>query len=435
MKTSTALALLAGLCLAAVTARGDDWPQWRGPDRDGVSKEKGLTKTWPKDGPPLVWTMKELGLGYSGPAVVGDRLYILGTRGDGECLFALDVKSGKEVWQAPAKIGPVFTFKGNSWGNGPRATAAVAAGMVYALGGFGDLVCVDAKDGKEVWRRSMAKDFGGAVNPIMNDAGGWGWTWSPLVDGDQVIAVPGGKDGLLAALDKKTGNVIWRSTGVTDKATYSSPIVAEVGGIRQYVAMTNAGVVGVAAKDGKPLWYYKRTPEYKDVVIPTPVFHDDAVYVTITSLAFKGGCDLVKLTPDGGGITATKAWANLDLPNTVAGVVRVGEHVYGYSESKENQGWVCQEFKTGKLVWPRPGDFEPGSAIAADGCLYCYGEETGTLVLAEASPAGWKEKARFEIPQKSAHRPPNGKIWTPPVLADGKLYLRDEELLFCYDVK
>jgi outer membrane protein assembly factor BamB len=307
---------------------------------------------------------------------------------------------------------------------------------VYALGGFGDLVCCATAKGDVIWRKSMTEGLSGEVNPIIGGPGGWGWTWSPLVDGDVVICVPGGKDGTLAALDKKTGNVVWRSKELTDKATYSSPIVAEVGGIRQYIEMTNAGVAGVDAKTGKLLWYYKRATEYKDVVIPTPVFHNDAVYTTVTSLSFRGGCDLVSLTPADGTIKAAKAWANLDLPNTVAGVVRVGDHVYGFSESKKNGGWVCQEFKTGKVVWNDPEALDTGSLIAADGCLYCYGEDSGILALVAADPARkWDEKARFEIPMKSKYLAPRGKIWTPPVIANGKLYLRDQELLFCYNIK
>jgi outer membrane protein assembly factor BamB len=431
MKTLSALAVGLLLCPAVYA---DDWPQWRGPNRDGVSKETGLLKTWPKEGPKLLWTYKDAGVGYSCPAVVGDRLYTMGGRSDGDYLFALDVKEGKELWAF--KIGPVFTFKGNAWGDGPRGAPSVDGQRVYALDGGGDLVCVDAAKGTQIWRKNMSKDLNGEVNPVQFGPGGWGWSWSPLVDGDQVICVPGGKDGALAALNKKTGEVVWRSKELTDLATYSSPIMADIGGIHQYIEVTNAGVAGVEAKGGKLLWNFKRPKEFNDVVIPTPVFHDNAVYMTVTSLGFRGGCDLVKLTPDAGGIKATKGWSNLDLPNTTAGVVLVGEHIYGYSESKRTGGWVCQEFKTGKIVWNEPDALDRGSLIAADGCLYCYGEESGILALVEANPAEkWKEKARFEIPEKSKHLAPNGKIWTPPVIANGKLYLRDQELLFCYAIK
>jgi outer membrane protein assembly factor BamB len=440
MNARVLLVLAAGLCAPALAARADDWPQWRGPDRSGVSKETGLLETWPKGGPKLLWTYRDAGLGYSHPAVVGDRLYLTGGRGDSEYLFALGVKDGKEIWSA--KLGPLFTFQGNAWGDGPRSAPSVDGELVYALGGFGAFVCVRAGDGHEVWRKDLPKDLQAEVNPIGGGPEnlGWGYTWSPLVDGDQVICVPGGPEGLLAALDKKTGKVLWRSGQVKEKAPYSSPMVATVGGVRHYVQMTYKGAVGVAAKDGKLLWSYQRKPGYKDVLIPTPLVHDNFVFLTQGMGLPAVGCDLIRLTPgDSGEVKVAKVYQNKELADVLGGVVLVGGHVYGSSGGLVNSPrmrWVCLDFQTGKVAWSDDQDLdEPGSVIAADGHLYCYGQETGTAVLLEASPEKWTEKGRFEIPEKTKHQAPSGKVWTHPVIANGRLYLRDQELLFCYNIK
>ena len=203
MNTRHHLLSAAFLVLAVTVVTAADWPQFRGPNRDGVSKETGLLQEWPKDGPRLLWTYDQAGLGYSGPSVVGDRLYTTGGRGDSEYVFALDLKAAdgkvKELWSA--KIGPLFTWKGNSWGIGPNVAPTVDGDVVYALGGFGDLVCVEAAGGKERWRTSLPRDLGGEVNPIGGGAEnptplGWGYAMAPLVDGEQLICVPGGKRGL-----------------------------------------------------------------------------------------------------------------------------------------------------------------------------------------------------------------------------------------------
>jgi outer membrane protein assembly factor BamB len=432
MNARSLFLLAGGLLVLALPARADDWPQWRGPDRLGVSKEKGLLKEWPKEGPKLLWTCKDAGVGYSGPAVVGDRLFTMGGRGGTEYLFALDVASGQEVWAA--KIGPLF--QGTQWNAGPSATPTVDGGLVYGLGGQGILVCVDAAKGQEVWRKDMTADLGGSVNPVGGGptAFAWGWNWSPIVDGDQVVCVPGGSQGLLAALDKKSGNVLWRSKEVTEKATYSSPVIAEVGGIRQYVAMTNNGVVGVAAKDGKLLWTYKHL--YKDVVIPTPIVHGNLALAVVGDLQhFRPGVDVVELTAADGAIKAAKKYAHQDFATGIHTPVLVGEHVYGFSQSKKAPGWLCMDFKTGKVAWSEADALGDGSLCAADGHLYCCTDDEGVVALVEANPEKWVEKGRFEIPQKTKLRRPSGKIWTPPVVANGRLYLRDQDLLFCYNVK
>jgi outer membrane protein assembly factor BamB len=422
------LNLLVAAALVAAVA-GADWPQWRGPNRDGVSAETGLLKTWPKDGPRLVWTFDKAGLGYSAPAVVGDRVYVLGCRDDLELVLALDAGSGKELWSA--KIAPAYNFKGNSWGEGPRCTPTVDAGHVYAQGSQGELVCVAAADGKEVWRKNLPKDLAGEVNPVGGGPPkmGWGYSACPLVDGDKLVCVPGGPKGLLAALNKKTGELIWQSAEAAEQATYSSPVVTEVGGVRQYVQVTQDGMVGIAAKDGKLLWRYQREAAYPDVVIPTPAVRGDLAY---TSVGYGGASTLVKLTAEGGAVKAEVVYSNNRLANRLGGVVLVGDHVYGFHETNR---WVCQELKSGKPAWSSDRRALPsGSVAAADGHLYVVCEN-GLVGLVEASPAKYVEKGRFKLPKESAVRRPNGKVWTHPVVANGRLYVRDQELLFSFDVR
>ncbi|QOV89662.1 PQQ-binding-like beta-propeller repeat protein [Humisphaera borealis] len=412
-----------------------DWPQFRGPDRNGVSAEKGLARQWPKGGPPLAWTFDKLGTGYSGPAVIGDRLYVSCGRGDSEYLVALDLKaagSPRELWAT--RIGPIFTWRGNDWNNGPNASPTADGDAIYALGGFGDLVCVEAATGKERWRKNIPKTMGGEVDPIGGGAEdptplGWGYAWSPLVDGDHLICVPGGKKGLLAALDKKTGEVVWQSKSVTDQASYSSPIVAEVGGVRQYIQVTNAGMVGVSAKDGSKLWSYRREPAYADVVIASPIFADNHVFA---SVGFGQGCDLIKLVPGAAGITVETVYSKNTIQNRDGGVVLIDGRLYGHSEGR---GWFCVELQTGKVAWNDRNSLARGSVTAVDGLLICCAEKGGTVALVEATPAARNEKGRFQLPKESTFRQRSGGLWTHPVVANGKLYIRDQDLLFCYDLK
>ncbi|HZU37602.1 MAG TPA: PQQ-binding-like beta-propeller repeat protein [Gemmataceae bacterium] len=428
------VSLLVLCCLAGSwRVQAADWPQFRGPHRDDVSAETGLLKQWPAKGPSLLWTYRDAGVGYSGPAIVGDRLFTMGARGDTEFVFALSIsQQGKQLWATP--IGPKFDWKkGNEWNQGPAATPTVDGDRVYALGGQGILVCVDVGTGKLHWRKDLPAEMHAVVNNIAGSPQGigWGFTWSPLVDGGHLIIQPGGPDGTLGALDKRTGSVIWRSKGFTDGASYASPIAADVGGQRQYIQLTNSGLTGVWAKDGKTAWHYAE--EYHGVVIPTPLVHDNKVYASASG----GGCVLVSLTSAGGKVKAKKIYANNNLTNQSGGVLLVDRHVFGSAGIK---GWLCQDFATGKITGRERRRLGAGSLTCADGRLYCYGEEEGTIVLVDANPTkwtmrDWKEYGRFTIPEHSKLRKVSGKIWTHPVVANGKLYLRDQDLIFCYDVK
>jgi outer membrane protein assembly factor BamB len=424
---------LAAFC-AVLPLLAADWPQYRGPSRDDVSAEIGLLQAWPAGGPPLLWTYAEAGIGYSGPAIVADRLYTLGGRGDSEFLIALDLASVadgtvKEAWST--RIGPLFTWEGNRWSAGPSTTPTVDGSLIFALGGMGDVICTEADSGKEVWRKNLPAELAAEVNPIGGGPKklGWGFTGSPLVDGERLIVVPGGPQGTLAALNRQTGEVLWRSTEATDQAAYTSPMITEFGGVRQYVVLTNQGLLGVEAASGKLLWTYRRAPRYSTEVVNSPTIQGDLVYVTVGA---GQGCDLVRVTKEANEFKAETVYANKNMANHHGNTVLVGEHIFGFSEGK---GWTCQNFASGDILWSERRSLRAGAITFADQRLYCYSEDDGTAVLAAADPAGWQEHGRFKIPQQSQQRKPNGKIWTPPVVSGGKLYLRDQELIFCYDVK
>jgi outer membrane protein assembly factor BamB len=419
--------------LLAATSFAADWPQYRGPQRNDISAETGLLKKWPEGGPRLLWVFKNAGIGNSGPAIVGDRLYTIGADADTEWLIALDLRAVRnggvaEAWRA--KIGPTFDFTGNKWSAGPSATPTVDGNLIFGLGGRGDLVCVDAPTGREVWRKNLPSELEAEINPIGGGPKklGWGFTWSPLVDGDRLICLPGGPKGTYAALNKRTGAVLWRSSEVVDQAAYASPMVAEIGGSRQYVALTNQGVFGVDAKTGKLLWNWRRTPAFSTEVVNSPMIAGDLVYVTVGA---GNGCHLLRVTRDGTQFKVEEVYASKNLSNHHGNLVLLAGHVYGYADAR---GWTCQELASGDIVWAERQKLRAGSLTFADGHLYCYGENDGIVALVEAVTSGWKENGRFTIPEQSTLRKPAGKIWTPPVVAGGKLFLRDQELLFCYDI-
>jgi outer membrane protein assembly factor BamB len=408
--------LPALVLLDAPAAPALDWPQWRGPDRNDISKENDLLKDWPKDGPKLLWTYKEAGAGYSGPSVVGDRFYSMGADDKQEFVFCLDVKEGTKVWSVP--VGERLQ---NGWGDGPRSTPTVDGDFVYALAGRGNLVCLNAADGKTVWEKSLVTDLGGGVP-------GWGYCESPLIDGDKVVVTPGGGKGAVAALNKKDGEVKWRSRGFTDGAQYSSLVIGNCGGVKQYVQMTGKSVAGVAADDGRLLWRHECSNP--TAAIPTPIVDGDLVYSTS---GYSAGCRMVKVTANGNGtLKAEEVYADKDMSNHHGGVIKVGDNLYGYSDSG---GWMCQKLADGKVVWKENRKLGKGCLTCAGDRLYLYSENDGTCVLIEPSPDGWKEHGRFKIPEQTKLGRKGGHIWTHPVVANGRLFLRDQDLIYAFDVR
>lgn len=408
----TVIVVTTSLSIGAFGATGD-WPQWRGPQRDGRSPDAGLLKQWPAGGPKLLWKATGLGSGYTSVSVVGRRLFAMGDKDDASYVIAMNRADGQPLWTA--KVGKAGA---PGWGGfaGPRCTPTVDGDLVFAVGQYGEVACVDAASGKENWRKNYEKDFGGELPQ-------WGYSGMPLVDGDRVILLPGGQRGNLAALNKTTGELIWQSKEFTDSIHYSSPIVAEIGGVRQYIQLTDASVAGIAAADGRLLWRAAR--KGSTAVIPTPIYHDGNVYVTS---GYGAGCNLFKITAADGKLSAVESYSNKIMTNHHGGAVLVGKHLYGFSDSK---GWTCQVFEAGKALWQDKGKLGKGSIVYADGMLYLRAEDgKGTVALIEATPEGYREKGRFDQPDRS-----DKNSWPHPVVAGGRLYLRDQDLLLCYDVE
>jgi len=390
-----------------------DWPQWHGPHRDNVSTEIGLLRTWPAGGPPLVWKTTGLGGGYSGPAIVRGRIFSLSYRETDEVVWALDAQDGKEIWSTKT----LQASKQMGYAEGPRCTPTVDGDHLFILGASGNLACLETAGGRLVWQVDLVKGHGGKM------MSGWGYSESPLVDGDRVVATPGGAEGTMAAFDRRTGQLVWRSQAITDRAAYSSMVIATLAGVRQYVQLTDAHVFGVSPTDGKVLWRAPRSG--RTAVIPTPICHDDHVYVTS---GYGVGCNLFKVSQTGDTLSAAQVYANRDMVNHHGSVVRVGDHLYGFSDGK---GWICQDFKTGKTVWAEKGKLGKGALTCADGHLILRHETgAGTMVLIRATPEGFQETGRFDQPERS-----NKHSWPHPVVCDGRLYVRDQDLLLCYDLR
>jgi len=412
--TRPAAALLLFL-LTSASAAAADWPQWQGPNRDSMTAETGLLKAWPEAGPERTWLFENCGSGYSGCAIVGDKLYTMGGRDDKCQLVALDANTGKELWSTD--MGPMLK---NDWGDGPRATPTVEKGLIYTMSGKGMLVCVRAADGRQVWRTSLLDDLAG-TEP------NWGYCESVLVDGDRLLCTPGGKQGAIVALDKATGKVRWRASELDDTPHYSSIVRAEPNGQPQYVQLLEKRLVGISPDDGRVLW--QSDFPGRVAVVPTPIVHGNKVFATA---GYGAGCTLVEISPANEATEMYDERARKRMKNHHGGVIRVDEYLYGHSDGS---GWLCMAFATGEQKWREREILGKGAIAYADGMFYCLSEDDGELVLIDASPEGWQEHGRFTLDPQTEIRSDRGKIWTHPVIAGGKLYLRDQDLVYCYDVK
>src|SRR5438105_3822527 len=405
--------------LALVRARADDWPQWRGPKRDGHSRETGLLKEWPKEGPRLVWQVKDLGGGYSTPSVAGGRIYLMANTGlEDEFVKALDTKDGSQLWST--RIGKVGNPDQQPKYPAARSTPTVDGAVLYALGSDGDLACLETATGKVRWQKSLRADFGGKP-------GTWAYSESPLVDGDVVVCTPGGAEATVVALNKKTGEVVWKcAVPGGARAGYASVVMADVGGGRQYVAYTGDGLFGVDTKTGKFLWRYDKTTGRQGMSILTPVVGEGLVYSGNEPL----GAAAVRPPADAGAGKVDEVYRGMKLPRMIGGAVLVGEYLYGTS----GQALVCAGFTTGQVEWSERS-VAPGAVCYADGRLYLHGEG-GEMALVEARPEAYREHGRFTPPNPPQQRPNLGeKAWAYPVIADGRLYIRDADCLWCYDIK
>ena len=458
-------ARLAAVVLMVVTYSSlADWPQWRGPNRNGKSPDTGLLKEWPSDGPPLAWKIDKLGGGYSTPSIADGRIFGMSNRGEDEVVWALSETDGKEIWST--RLGPAFAQRPSQGKEGPACTPTVDGRLLYVEGLAGNVACLQVEDGKIVWQISMTDDFGGRVPT-------WSYRESPLIDGDKVIITPGGPDATMAALNKSTGETIWKSElpdsqtanderrgvvlagfggggggsgggrggfggrrggfggfGGGGGAAYASAIAIDFEGQRQYVQLISNTLIGVAASDGKFLWRYDKPANRMGINCSPPLFHDGMVFA---SSAYGAGGGLVKLSKDAdGSVKAEEVYATTDMQNHHGGMILLDGYLYGASGGNEGGALVCLDFKTGKVMWDQresAGRRAKGSLALADGRLY-YRMENGTVVLIEPSPKQYIERGRFEQPDRSS-----APAWAHPVIANGKLYISDQDVLLCYDVK
>src|SRR5829696_6435810 len=397
-----ATVLWLSVASAALAQSAANWPQWRGPNRDGISKETGLLKQWPAEGPPLAWKATGAGRGYSSFSISNGKLYTMGLRGDREFVIAFDVATGKEAWATPH--GSAFR---NDRGDGPRGTPTIDGDRLYALGGNGDLSALDARTGKIVWSKNILKEFGGS-NII------WGISESPLVLENKVLVNAGGRDASIVALNKADGSVIWKSQ--SDEPGYSSAIPAEINGITQVVFFTARRAVGLDSKDGRLLWDYEK-PANNTSNAATPIVRANRIFI---SSDYGAGGGVVEIKPDN---KAQEIYFTKNMKNHHSSSVLIGDHLYGFSSSI----LTVMKFDTGEIAW-RDRSVGKGSLVFADGHFYLL-SENGVVGLVEATPTGYKEKGRFRIQQDSL------PTWAHPVVAGGRLYLRDQDTIYAYDVR
>jgi outer membrane protein assembly factor BamB len=423
------LVLIASACDAQppvgrtrpVSANGDgqesrDWPQWRGANRDGISPDKDLLQEWPEDGPPVAWKATGIGEGFSSVSVAADRVYTMGDLEDACYVFAIDRQSGETVWKVKV---------GKTGGNykGPRSTPTVDGNRLYILGQFGDLLCCEAASGEVVWRKNLVDDFKGRP-------GSWNYTESVLIDGEKLICTPGARDAALVALNKDTGDVLWRGrTEEGDSAAYASPVTAEIGGVRQYVQLLSKGGASFAADDGKLLWRYGTQDNRladNTANIPTPIVQRDLVFFCA---GYGRGGGLVRVTKSSDDFNVDELWFNQRLQNKHGGVVWIGDFLYGDTDDR-GLPW-CADARTGELVWQRRSRGEGSGSAAvtyADGNLY-WRYQNGVMALVPVGQAKYEETSTFKIPEGS------DPSWPHPVVIGGRLYLRDQDNLWCYDVR
>ena len=429
------VAVMIAACGGGSSASATDWPQWQGPNRNAMSNERGLLQEWPTGGPPLVRKIRGLGGGDGAPAIAAGRIFGMGHRDNKEVVWAFSETDGEELWATT--LGPAFVQNPPQGKEGPGCTPTVDGDRLYVLGMGGDLACLQVADGKVVWQKNLAKDFGGKIPT-------WSYRESPLVDGEKLICTPGAADAMFVALDKMSGEVIWKSK-LPDRgaeaasggggrkggagAAYASIIAIDVDGQRQYVQLTATALIGIAAADGKFLWRYDKAANGTGINCTSPFFYDGMVFA---ASAYGAGGGLVKLNKDNdGAFKAEEVWFSKRMQNHHGGVVVVDGALYGANGGNGGGALICLDFKTGEVLWDErsAGRATKGSIALADGRIY-YRTEEGPILLIEPSRKEYVERGRFEQPDRS-----KAPAWSHPVIANGKLYVRDQDVLLCYDIK
>ncbi|MCP3962728.1 MAG: PQQ-binding-like beta-propeller repeat protein [bacterium] len=416
MKTLRKL-ILPGLCLlvlpvAFADSETSNWPSFRGPTSDGKSAETGLLTSWPDAGPEQLWQVP-LGGGFSGIAAVDGKLFTLYGKGGRELAAAIDAGTGKQLWKVD-----LDQERHDRFGNGPRSTPLVEDGVVYAVSALGTLAALQAEGGEIVWKHDLREQLGARVPE-------WGVSASPIIEGDLLLFDVGGKPGhSIVAFDKRTGEKRWATE--TDIPGYSTPVTFTVGGVRQTVFFTGTNVVAVDPAKGTPLWKQPWKTAY-DINAAAPIFiAPDRLFV---SSGYDTGAAMFQITAEGGKASATAdrgasvsvMWKSRGMKNQFSSSIYHAGHIYGF----DNKNFKCIDATTGEDRW-RKGSLGHGSLLYADGHLVVL-SEGGQLLLVEAIPGSYREKASFELTE--------GKHWTVPTLYGGKLYVRNERDLYCLKVK
>lgn len=449
------LILSVGMALFGFSGllQANDWPQWQGLHRDAISQETGLMKTWPSDGPELAWRVTDLGGGDSTPSIADGRIFGMSNRGEDEVVWALSEKNGEPLWVS--KLGPAYDQDMPQSKEGPGCTPTVDGKLLFVMGMAGNVACLNVEDGSIVWQRDLKEDFGGTIPR-------WSYRESPLIDGEKMIVTPGGNKATIVALDKSTGKTLWQTKtqeeeaqpeaapmreepregpprgegrsrgrrgfgrgGPRPDAAYASAIAIDFEGQRQYVQLTAKALVGVAADDGELLWKYDRPANAMGINCSTPIYHDGLVFA---ASAYGNGGGAVKLNKsDDGTIEAEEVYFTSNMQNHHGGMVVVDGALYGANGGNGGGFLACLDYQTGDVLW-RERSAQKGALAMADGLLYLRTED-GTVLLIEPSKEEYVEKGRFEQPDRT-----DSPAWAHPVIANGKLYIRDHDLLLCYDV-
>ncbi|MDD4822921.1 MAG: PQQ-binding-like beta-propeller repeat protein [Bacteroidales bacterium] len=397
--------LIALFSLAAVTVTAQDNIQWRGTNRTGVYNETGLLKSWPAEGPTLLWSYDGLGQGHSSVAIASDKIYLTGMKDSIGSLFVFDMKGkllNKKVY------GPDWK---ESY-NGPRGTITLNEGKLYLMSGVGDLYCYNPATLEVIWKKNVLKEYN-ASNIT------WGINESPLIIGDKLIATPGGKENNLIALNKNTGKLIWSCPGEGNASAYCSPLYIKDQQIPLIVTMTAYNIIGINAETGAKLWSYEQKNQY-DIHANTPVYGDNMILCTS---GYGKGSTMLRLT--NGGKSIELAWSSAELDNRIGGMVKVGDYVYGSGD--KSRAWFCADWKSGQIKYKQQG-LAMGAIIADDGMLYCYTEK-GDMLLVKANPEKFEIVSRFKITKGTKDH------WAHPVIYKGILYVRHGDSLMAYKIK
>ncbi|HJN13713.1 MAG: PQQ-binding-like beta-propeller repeat protein [Pirellulaceae bacterium] len=408
-KLLTSVPVLVGLCTNSPLLAADApfWPRFHGPKGDNISTDTGLLTEWPERGPRLLWTAHPLGKGYAGVTIANGLIYTAGDIGDHNVITALDM-NGQIQWQ--------FN-NGSSWTRGAQGTPTVDDNRLYHENAHEEVVCLDAKTGKKTWGLNLASKFGGRK-------GGYGRAESLLIDGDYLICSPGGKTAV-AAVDKTTGQVVWKSPSVGEPASYVSPIVTEYQGLRMIITMSQKCLIAVNADTGDLLWRFEHYTERYVANCVTPIYYDGHVFVTG---GYGRGSVLLEIDVDGQKATIEPAWRTEDLDNRHGGVILLNGYLYGASHLGNNAKWVCLDWKTGQMMYAERGVGQ-GSLACADGMLYTLSERR-KMGLVKPTPAGHQVISQFKIPEGG-----EGPTWAHPVVYGGRLYVRHGDQLYAYDVR